>query len=185
LCRQDSTWGQTRRPAGRATDQVRSGYQPSHGAGARPHRTAGCHRPRRRGDRMKRRQFITLLGGAAAWPLAARAQPGERTRRIGVLMSTAAGDAEGRARIAAFLDELKKLGWIDGRTARIDMRWPASTQEVRRYSAELVGLASDVLLATGSAGLSDLLETTRTVPIVFVNVGDPVGGGFVESLARP
>src|SRR5262245_41332883 len=100
-------------------------------------------------------------------------------------MSTAAGDAEGRARIAAFLDELKKLGWIDGRTARIDMRWPASTQEVRKYSAELVGLAPDVLLATGSAGLSDLLETTRTVPIVFVNVGDPVGGGFVESLARP
>ena len=83
------------------------------------------------------------------------------------------------------LDELQKLGWIDGRTARIDMRWPASTQEVRKYSAELVGLAPDVLLATGSAGWSDLLETTRTVPIVFVNVGDPVGGGFVESLARP
>ena len=142
-------------------------------------------RPRRRGHRMKRREFITLLGGAAAWPLAARAEQDGRVRRIGVLMSTAAGDAEGRARIAAFLDELKKLGWIGGRTARIDMRWPASTQEVRKYSAELVGLAPDVLLATGSAGLSDLLETTRTVPIVFVNVGDPVGGGFVESLARP
>jgi putative ABC transport system substrate-binding protein len=133
-----------------------------------------------------RRDFITLLGGAAAaWPIAARAQQGERMRRIGVLMSTAAGDAEGRARIAAFLDELQKLGWIDGRTARIDTRWPTSIQEIRKCSAELVELAPDVLLATGSASLSDLLEATRTVPIVFVNVGDPVGGGFVESLARP
>jgi putative ABC transport system substrate-binding protein len=135
---------------------------------------------------MKRRQFITLVGGAAAaWPLAARAQQAERVRRIGVLMSTAAGDAEGRARIAAFLDELQKLGWIDGGSARIDTRWPTSMQEVRKYSAELVGLAPDVLLATGSASLADFLEATRTVPIVFVNVGDPVGGGFVESLARP
>jgi putative ABC transport system substrate-binding protein len=134
---------------------------------------------------VRRRAFITLLGAAAAWPIAARAQQRERRRRVGVLMSTAAGDAEGRARITAFLDELKKLGWIEGRTALIDTRWPASMQEVRKYSAELVGLVPDVLLATGSAGLSDLLETTRTVPIVFVNVGDPVGGGFVESLARP
>jgi putative ABC transport system substrate-binding protein len=134
---------------------------------------------------MRRREFITLLGGAAAWPATARAQRSERVRRVGVLMSTAPGDAEGQARIAAFLDELQKLGWIDSRTVRMDTRWPTSTQEVRRYSAELVGLAPDVLLATGNAGLSDLLETTRTVPIVFVNVGDPVGGGFVESLARP
>ena len=125
----------------------------------------------------RRREFITLLGGAAAaWPLAARAQQGERLRRIGVLMSTAAGDVEGRARIAAFLDELQKFGWIDGRSARIDTRWPTSMQEVRKYSAELVGLAPDVLLATGSASLADFLEATRTVPIVFVNVGDPVGG---------
>jgi len=134
---------------------------------------------------MRRREFITLLGGAATWPLAARAQQRERMRRIGVLMSTAAGDAEGRARIEALLDELQKLGWIDGRTARIETRWPTSMQEVRKYSAELVGLAPDVLLVTGSAGLSEVLEATRTVPIVFVNVGDPVGGGFVESLARP
>jgi putative ABC transport system substrate-binding protein len=134
---------------------------------------------------MQRREFITLLGGAATWPVAARAQQNDRVRRIGLLMSTAAGDAEGRARIAAFLDELKKLGWIEGRTARIDTRWPTSMQEVRKYSTELVGLAPDVLVATGSGALSDLLETTRTVPIVFVNVGDPVGGGFVESLARP
>ena len=134
---------------------------------------------------MRRRDFIALVGGATAWPVAARAQQGERLRRIGLLMSTAAGDAEGRAQIAAFLDELQKLGWIDGRSARIDTRWPTSMQEVRKYSAELVGLAPDVLLATGSASLADFLEATRTVPIVFVNVGDPVGGGFVESLARP
>ena len=123
---------------------------------------------------IERRKFLaTLAGAAAAWPLVARAQQGERLRRIGVLMSTAAGDAEGRARIAAFLDELQKLGWIDGRSARIDTRWPTSMQEVRKYSAELVGLAPDVLLATGSASLADFLEATRTVPIVFVNVGDP------------
>src|SRR5215831_11388921 len=110
---------------------------------------------------MKRREFITLLGGTAAWPLAARAQQSPTLRRIGVLMSTAAGDAEGRARIAAFLDELQKLGWIDGRSARIDTRWPTSMQEVRKYSAELVGLAPDVLLATGSASLADFLGVTR------------------------
>jgi putative tryptophan/tyrosine transport system substrate-binding protein len=135
---------------------------------------------------MRRRAFITLLGGAAAtWPLVARAQQGERARRVGVLMSTAADDAEGRARIAAFLGELQKLGWIDGRNVRIDTRWPTSTEEVRTYVAELIALAPDVILATGSLSLSPLLEATRTVPIVFVNVGDPVGGGFVESLARP
>ena len=134
---------------------------------------------------MRRREFITVVaGGVAAWPLPAHAQQPDPMRRIGVLMSTAPGDAEGRARVAAFLDELQKLGWIEGRTARIDTRWPTSTQEARKYSTELLGLAPDVLLATGSAGLSDLLEATRTVPIVFVNVGDPVGGGFVESLAR-
>src|SRR5262249_32957702 len=103
---------------------------------------------------MRRRDFIALIGGATAWPVAARAQQGERLRRIGVLMSTAAGDAEGRARIAAFLDELQKLGWIDGRSARIDARWPTSMQEVRKYSAELVGLAPDLLLATRTATLA-------------------------------
>jgi putative ABC transport system substrate-binding protein len=133
-----------------------------------------------------RREFITLLGGAAAaWPLAAQGQQGDRVRRIGVLMSTAADDAEGKARIAAFLDGLQKLGWIDGRNVRIDTRWPTSTEQVRKYAAELVALAPDVILATGSPSLSPLLEATRAGPIVFVNVGDPVGGGFVESLARP
>jgi putative ABC transport system substrate-binding protein len=134
---------------------------------------------------MRRREFITLIGGAAAaWPLAARAQQPERVRRIGVLMGTA--DVEGRARIAAFLGELQKLGWIDGRNVRIDTRWPTGTdEEVRKYAVELVTLAPDVILATGSTSLPPLLEATQAVPIVFVNVGDPVGGGFVESLARP
>src|SRR5262249_35363398 len=133
-----------------------------------------------------RRELLAALGGAAAaWPLASRAQQGERARRVGVLMSTAADDAEGRARIAAFLGELQKLGWIDGRNVRIDTRWPTSTEEVRTYVAELIALAPDVILATGSLSLSPLLEATRTVPIVFENVGDPVGGSFVESLARP
>src|SRR5262249_40441161 len=132
-----------------------------------------------------RRKFLATLGGTAAWPLAARAQQSERMRRIGVLTDQAENDPEGQARIAAFLQGLAQLGWIDGRNVRIDTRWPTSMQEVRKYSAELVGLAPDVLLATGSASLADFLEATRTVPIVFANVGDPVGGGFVESLARP
>src|SRR5215468_4485157 len=124
-----------------------------------------------------RRKFLATLGGAAAaWPLAARAQQGQRVRRIGVLMSTAADDAEGRARIAAFLGGLEKLGWIDGHNVRFDTRWPTSTEEVRKYAAELIALAPDVILATGSPSLSPLLEATRAVPIVFVNVGDPVGG---------
>jgi ABC-type uncharacterized transport system substrate-binding protein len=134
-----------------------------------------------------RREFITLIGGAgaAAWPLAARAQQPDRVRRIGVLMSTAAGDREGQARIVAFLEALQHWGWIDGRNMHTDTRWPTSTTEIRNYAAELVALAPDVILATGSSNLSALLEVTRGEPIVFVNVGDPVGGGFVESLARP
>src|SRR5262249_35566852 len=134
---------------------------------------------------LQRRKFITLLGVAAAWPLAARAQQTDRVRRIGVLMSTAADDAEGRACIAAFSGGLEKWGGIDRHNVRIDTRWPTSTEEVRKYAAELIALAPDVILATGSPSLSPLLEATRAVPIVFVNVGDPVGGGFVESLARP
>jgi putative ABC transport system substrate-binding protein len=135
---------------------------------------------------MKRRAFITLLGGAAAaWPLAARAQ-GERVRRIGALMSTTADDPEGQARIAAFQQGLQQFGWMIGRNVRIDSRWPAGDSErLRRYAAELVALSPDVILATGSAAAEPLLQATRTVPIVFVIVPDPVGAGFVNSLARP
>jgi putative ABC transport system substrate-binding protein len=135
---------------------------------------------------MQRREFITLLGGAAvAWPLAAHAQQGERVRRIGVLLSSA-DDQEGQARIAAFLQALQQLGWIDGRNVRIDTRWPAgNADDARKYAAELVALAPDVILSTGSANIALMLQATRTVPIVFVLVPDPVGAGFVDSLSRP
>ena len=136
---------------------------------------------------MRRRDFITLLGStASAWPLAARAQQPAQMRRVGVLMSTAADDAESKARIAAFLQGLQQLGWTEGRNVRIDIRWPAGDADrIRRYAAELVALAPDVILATGSATLGPLLQATRAVPVVFVIVPDPVGAGFVESLARP
>jgi putative ABC transport system substrate-binding protein len=134
---------------------------------------------------MKRREFITLLG-AAAWPLAARAQQGERMRRIGVLMPAAADDLDGQARIAAFQQGLQQLGWTDGRNMRIDTRWSAGdADEIRKYAAELAALAPDVILATGSATLAPLLQATRAVPIVFTIVPDPVGAGLVDSLARP
>ena len=135
---------------------------------------------------MKRREFITLMGGAAAWPLAARAQQPERMRRIGVLMTTAADDPEGQARLAAFVQGLQQLGWTDGRNMRIDTRWAGgNADDIRRHAAELVALAPDVILAPGSATVGPLLQATRTVPIVFVHVPDPVGAGFVDSLARP
>jgi putative tryptophan/tyrosine transport system substrate-binding protein len=135
---------------------------------------------------MRRREFITLLGGtAAAWPFVARAQQPERMRRIGVLMSTTADEWEGQG-IAAFLNGLQQLGWTEGRNVRIDVRWPAGDADrIRRYAAELVALAPDAILATGSATLGPLLQATRTVPIVFVIVPDPVGAGYVESLSRP
>src|SRR5215475_4734754 len=135
---------------------------------------------------MKRRTFITLLGGAAAWPLAARAQQGARVRRIGVLMATAANDPLGQARIAAFLHGLQQLGWTDGRNVRIDTRWSGgNADEIRKHAAELVGIAPDVILASGGSVAGPLLQATRTIPIVFTSTPDPVGAGFVESLARP
>jgi putative ABC transport system substrate-binding protein len=136
---------------------------------------------------MRRREFITLLGGAAAaWPLAARAQQGERMRRIGVLMNLAADDPESSTRVAAFAQGLGELGWNVGRNVRIDYRWGAGdVGSVRRYAAELAELKPDVILTAGAAVVASLLQTTRTVPIVFVYVADPVGAGFVDSLARP
>jgi putative ABC transport system substrate-binding protein len=137
---------------------------------------------------MKRRAFISLLGGAAAaWPLAARAQQqAERVRRIGVLMGGPESDPEEQARLAAFLDGLQQLGWTDGRTVRIDTRWPAGDAgRFRTYAAELVGLAPDVILSSASASVAALQQASRSVPIVFANVIDPVGAGFVASLAQP
>ena len=136
---------------------------------------------------MRRREVITLLGSAAAvWPLTARAQQPERIRHLGVMMSTAAENSESKARLAAFLQQMQELGWVDGRNLRLDIRWPGTDgARVRADAAELAALAPDVILATGTSSLSPLLAATRTVPIVFVTVADPVGGGFVESLARP
>ena len=136
---------------------------------------------------MRRREFITLLGGAAAfWPLAARAQQAERVRRIGVLMHLAADDLEGQARFTAFRQGLQQLGLTDGRNVRIETRWGTSDAErMRRDAAELVGLAPDVILASTTAAMSALQQATGTVPIVFAGVADPVGAGFVASLARP
>jgi ABC-type uncharacterized transport system substrate-binding protein len=136
---------------------------------------------------MRRREVITLLGGAAAWPLAARAQQGERVRRIGALAGgIAADDSDAQANFAAFLQVLQRLGWIDGRNVRIDYRWGlGNADNIRKYAAELAALAPDVILASGTSTMAPLLQATRTVPIVFVNVADPVGAGFVDSLARP
>jgi putative ABC transport system substrate-binding protein len=134
---------------------------------------------------MRRRYFITLLGGAAAaWPLAARAQQGERMRRVGAILP--GNDQPSQARYAAFIQELQQLGWREGRNLRVDARWSAgNAAEIRRHAAELVALAPDVIFAVGSAGMGPMLEATRTVPIVFAVVPDPVGSGYVKSLSRP
>jgi ABC-type uncharacterized transport system substrate-binding protein len=134
---------------------------------------------------MRRREFITLIGGSAvAWPLAARAQT--RIRRIGILINLASDDAEGQARLAAFHQGLEQLGWTVGRNVQIDYRWGAGDADrIRKFAAELVALAPDVILSTGSPSAAALHQATRTVPIVFVTVVDPVGSGFVDNLARP
>jgi putative ABC transport system substrate-binding protein len=139
------------------------------------------------GANMRRREFFSVLGGAAvAWPVVARAQQGERKRRIGVLTNQAAEDPEGQARLAAFLQGLQEHGWAVGRNLQIDYRWAAGgAEQARKNAADLVALAPDVILATGGFGVAPLQQATRTVPVVFASVLDPVGAGFVASLARP
>src|SRR5262245_31370417 len=136
---------------------------------------------------MRRREFIKVIGGAAAnWPLGAHAQQPERMRRIGILLAATADDAEFQAWVGACLQELQKLGWSIGRNVRIDTRWAtANAGEIRRHAAELAALAPDVILAHGASCVGPLLQATRIVPIVFPIAGDPVGAGFVDSLARP
>jgi putative ABC transport system substrate-binding protein len=135
---------------------------------------------------MRRRDFITLGGAAAAWPLAVRAQQPEWTKRIGVLMTIAGDDPESSRRLTALVRALQELGWSDSRNVRIDTRWGAGDPDrIRKYAAELVTLAPDIIVTTGSASTAAALQTTGTVPIVFVQVADPVGAGYVESLARP
>ena len=136
---------------------------------------------------MRRRDFVVLLGGAAvAWPLAARAQQPEQMRRIGVLTNLVADDPEAQARVGAFLQGLQELGWAVGRNMRIEYRWGAGDADrTRGYAAELVALAPDVILTSGASALAPLLQATRSVPVVFAQVPDPVGAGFVNSLSRP
>ena len=135
---------------------------------------------------MRRREFIRALGGAASWPLAALAQQSEQRKRIGVLMDFEASEPEGQARKAAFSEHLQHLGWIEGKNVQIDTRWTGDDADrERRYSADLVALTPDVILASASPSIAALQRVTRTVPIVFAVVIDPVGAGFVASLARP
>jgi putative tryptophan/tyrosine transport system substrate-binding protein len=135
---------------------------------------------------LKRREFITLLGGVATCPLAARAQQRDRMRRIGLLMAFASDDPEGQARLAAFAQGLQQSGWTVGQNVRVDYRWSGGNADnIRKYAAELVALAPDVILAHSSQAVAPLLQATRTVPIVFTVVSDPVGAGYVDSLARP
>src|SRR6516165_484332 len=138
-------------------------------------------------DQLKRREFITFLGGAmAAWPFVVHGQQPERMRRIGVLMNRVADDPEGQARLKALVQGLQQLGWVEGRNLRIDVRWTAGVADLlHRYAAELVALMPDVIVADGAVGVSALQGATRSVPIIFAAVPDPVGAGFVKSLARP
>jgi putative tryptophan/tyrosine transport system substrate-binding protein len=133
-----------------------------------------------------RRELIAALGSTAAWPLAARAQPGERMRRVGAMMLLAENDPEQKTWTEAFRQGMLEAGWTDGRNVQIDYRWGASeSARARRYATELVALGPDVILAPGSVSVGPLLQATRDIPIVFVHVPDPVGAGFVESLSRP
>jgi putative tryptophan/tyrosine transport system substrate-binding protein len=135
---------------------------------------------------MRRREFITLLGGAAAWPLSARGQQSDRMRRIGVLMGSAESNPEGQVYIAAFRDGLQKLGWMDGRNIRIDYRWAAADLEaMQRFAIELVALRPDAILSANTPTTAALLQQTSAVPVIFATVADPVGSGFAASFARP
>jgi putative ABC transport system substrate-binding protein len=135
---------------------------------------------------MNRRAFIAALGGAAAWPVVARAQQPERMRRIGVLLNITANDPESQTRLAAFAQGLQSLGWIVGQNVRVDYRWgDGSADALIKYAAELLALAPDVILAQSTAAVASLLRLTHTVPIIFTAVADPVGAGYVQSLASP
>src|SRR5215471_17071301 len=135
---------------------------------------------------MRRRQFVTLIGGAAAWPLAAGAQQREPLRRVTILESIAKDTPGAQERYTAFLEAFEQLGWTDGRNVQIVVRWSGGNEaETRKYAEEMVALVPDVIVASGSVGAAVMLKATRTIPIVFVIVPDPVGSGFVERLSRP
>jgi putative ABC transport system substrate-binding protein len=135
---------------------------------------------------MRRREFIMLIGGAAAWPLAARAQQGERMRHIGVLMATAENDLQGKANLSGFRQGLAELGWAEGRNVRMEFRWaPTSVDQMRAFAKELVDLQPDMILANTTPAITALQRETRAIPIIFAAISDPVGPGFVASLSRP
>src|SRR5262249_52035108 len=172
---------------GAGADQVRASRQPANRKDARHRNPCFVARPRRRGHRMtRRREFIRMLGGAAAaWPLLAHAQQGERMRRVGVL--TGIGDDErAQAPFAVFVQALAQLGGSDGSNVRIDYRWGGGDiDKTRKHATELAASAPDVIFATGTPAVEQLLKATRAVPIVFAFTPDPVGAGLVESLSRP
>src|SRR5215471_1205989 len=135
---------------------------------------------------MRRRQFVTLIGGAAAWPVAAGAQQREPLRRVAILVPVAKDTPGAQERYTAFLEAFEQLGWTDGRNVQIVVRWGGGNEtEMRKYAEELIALAPDVILATGSGGAELMLKATRTIPVVFAVVPDPMGSGFVQSLSRP
>src|SRR6266545_1089878 len=152
----------------------------------RSRRAADAARPRRRGDRVNRRKLITLLGAAVGWPLEARAQQPDRAKRLGVLMNSAATDATYQSYLAAFTAALHQLGWIEGENIRVDVRWSAGDAALARiYAAQLIGLMPDVILASSTNNLKAIREATSTIPVVFVQVSDPVAQGFVANMTKP
>src|SRR5262249_15407868 len=185
LYRQNPQRCEARRPAGGAVDQIRVHHQHANGQSTRPRSVGAASGHRGRGHRVNRRAFITLLGGAAAWPLAARAQQAERMRRIGVLVGLAEDDQETKARLAAFREGLEKRGWSEGRNVRIDYRFAPASAQMQVLAKELVALQPDVIFAHSTPVTAALQRESRTIPIVFASVTDPVGSGFVASLPRP
>src|SRR5262245_18236937 len=183
----DSQGRAARRRAGRAIPEVRLRHQPEDGENARPPVSAGCSCRRRRGARMRRREVITLLGGTAlAWPLTMHAQQDGRVRRIGILERGAETDGPIQLQYGAMREELAKLGWIEGRNVRFAHRFSADdTERLRVHADELVRLAPDVVVVSSLAATRILQQRTKTIPIVFGRVGDPVAGGLLQNIARP
>src|SRR5262249_13143565 len=185
LRRPNSQGREAHRSAGTATDQVRASHQSQNSEGNRLNDSRCATRPRRRGDRVRRREFITLLGGAATWPLAARGRQADRTRGIGVLMALAADDPVGQARIAALREGLEKLGWIEGRNIRIDIRWTTTgdVESMQRYAKELVALQPDLIVTQSTPITATLLQETPTIPSVSRSL--PIQSAAASSRALP